>query len=215
MQCFRGLSRFRHTEFSLFNCNCLSTTISLNNLLTIDSAFGIGTAMVNSGLATLIANQLVKLGTSLGIGDAGLLGAVYFATFLISNIVTNNAAAALMFPIAMDAADSAGTNRVLMAFTLMYGASASFMTPFGYQTNLLVYGPGGYKTKDFLVFGTPLQIVLWIATTAIMTVIRPWYISWIGSTIILVIAIIIRVIPLKKLFGKEPKKGHSASVKET
>jgi di/tricarboxylate transporter len=64
--------------------------------------------------------------------DAGLLGAVYFATFLISNVVTNNAAAALLFPVAMDAAEQTGSDKVIMSYCLMLGASASFMTPFGY-----------------------------------------------------------------------------------
>lgn len=86
----------------------------------------------------MIANGLVSLGNALGIGDAGLYGAVYFATFLISNIVTNNAAAALMFPIAMNAANQTGANRLLMSYNLMLAASASFMSPFGYTTNLLV-----------------------------------------------------------------------------
>jgi di/tricarboxylate transporter/formyltetrahydrofolate hydrolase len=183
-------------------------SINWSLYVVIAAAFGIGTAMVNSGLATVFANQLVRIGTSLGIGDAGLLGAVYFATFLISNIVTNNAAAALVFPIAMNAADSTGTSRVLMSFTLMYGASASFMTPFGYQTNLLVFGPGKYKTKDFLWFGTPMQIVLWITSTAVMTA-MPWFVSWIGSAVILVAVIIIRIVPVKQLFG-----GKSALVKK-
>lgn len=64
--------------------------------------------------------------------DAGLLGAVYLATFLISSVVTNNAAAALMFPIAMDAADQTGVDPLLMSYCLMLAASASFMSPFGY-----------------------------------------------------------------------------------
>lgn len=64
--------------------------------------------------------------------EAGLLGAVYFATFLISNVVTNNAAAALLFPIALDAADQTGIDKIIMSYCLMLGASASFMSPFGY-----------------------------------------------------------------------------------
>ncbi len=81
----------------------------------------------------------------MGIGYAGLYGAVYLATVLISNIVTNNAAAALMFPIAINAAEQTGADAKLMSFNLMLAASASFMSPFGYTTNLLVYGSGGYK----------------------------------------------------------------------
>eukprot|EP00957_Ditylum_brightwellii_P087170 6634668-Ditylum_brightwellii.AAC.1 len=113
--------------------------------VTIASAFGIGTALTNSGLAGLVASGLVSLGEGLNIGDAGLFGSVYFATFLISNVVTNNAAAALIFPIAIDAAEQFGTDILLMSYCVMLGASASFMSPFGYTTNLLIYGPGGYK----------------------------------------------------------------------
>lgn len=110
---------------------------------------------------------------------------------MYSNIVTNNAAAALLFPIALDAAESTGTDIVLTSYALMLGASASFMSPFGYTTNLMVYGPGGFQYADFLRFGTPMQIVLWVLTTAYLTVIKPWYVSWVatGAVTILVIAV--------------------------
>lgn len=76
---------------------------------------------------------LTKVPITLCAADGGLYGAVYLATFLISNVVTNNAAAALLFPIAMDAAEQTGADLVLMAYCLMLGASASFMSPYGYQ----------------------------------------------------------------------------------
>ena len=94
---------------------------------------------------------------------------IYLATFLISNVVTNNAAAALIFPIAIEVALDFGVEPKQMAYCLMLSASASFMSPFGYQTNLMVYGPGGYKYWDFLKFGTPMQIVLWLFTVAILS----------------------------------------------
>eukprot|EP00980_Cylindrotheca_fusiformis_P030570 scaffold25049_cov127-Cylindrotheca_fusiformis.AAC.2 len=100
--------------------------------ITIASAFGIGNALVNSGVAGGVANFLVDVGNAVGIGDAGLLGAVYLATFLISNVVTNNAAAALLFPIALEAGDQTGVDKTIMSYCLMLGASASFMSPFGY-----------------------------------------------------------------------------------
>jgi di/tricarboxylate transporter len=166
--------------------------------ITVAAAFGIGTALVNSGVAGGIANFLVDVGTALGIGEAGLLGAVYFATFLISNVVTNNAAAALLFPVALNAAEQTGTDRVVMSYALMLGASASFMSPFGYTTNLLIYGPGGYKYKDFLLFGTPMQIVLWVASIAFLAIIEPWYISWIAAAAILGIIIALRLFCLSR-----------------
>lgn len=88
-----------------------------------------------------------RLHVLLVITATGVLGAVYFATALISSFVTNNAAAALMFPIAIGAADTAGIDLKMMSYALMLGAS-DFSTPFGYQTNLMVYGPGGYKVRD-------------------------------------------------------------------
>jgi di/tricarboxylate transporter len=157
----------------------------------IASAFGIGTALVNSGVAGSIANFLVNVGNAIGFGDAGLLGAVYLATVLISQVVANNAAAALIFPIAMDAAVSTGTDLKLMSFSIMLAASAAFMTPFGYQTNLMVMGPGGYTTGDFLVFGTPMQIVLLFAT--VIFLVAPWWICWLVSVAILVAASAFRI----------------------
>ena len=182
------------------------TAVNWEVYITIASAFGIGTALVNSGVADAIANFLVDVGTAVGMGDAGLFGAVYFATFLISNVVTNNAAAALLFPIAMNAAEKTGTDRVLMSYALMLGASASFMSPFGYTTNLLIYGPGGYKYNDFLIFGTPMQIVLWVLSTAYLSVIRPWYLSWLGTGACLVLIIAFRVCNVSlKFFQRKPQ----------
>lgn len=161
--------------------------------ITIASAFGIGRALVNSGIADAMANFLVNIGTSIPLGDAGLLGAVYFATFLVSNVVTNNAAAALLFPIALNAAEQTGTDRILMSFSLMLGASASFMTPFGYTTNLLIYGPGGYKYNDFLKFGTPMQLVLLLLSTLFLVVANVWWISWIASALVLGVVVLLRL----------------------
>lgn len=125
--------------------------------------------------------------------DAGLYGAVYLATFLISNVVTNNAAAALLFPIAMDAADQTGADRLLMAYILMLSASASFMTPFGYTTNLMVYGPGGYKAKDFLLIGSPMQVVLWILSVVLVSSSLNWWISWVVTSAILIVVVVVRL----------------------
>jgi len=182
--------------------------------ITIASAYGIGTALTASGLATVIADLLVAIGTGIGIGPAGLYGAVYFATFLISNVVTNNAAAALMFPIAIQASTSTeGVDNQTMAYCLMLSASASFMSPFGYQTNLLIFGPGGYKFADFLKIGTPMQLILWIFTTVILTnPLGVWWPSWIGTFAVFILAVVILVCPSAvrdlrrfKLDGKKPE----------
>ncbi|ABP00509.1 DASS family transporter: sodium ion/sulfate, partial [Ostreococcus lucimarinus CCE9901] len=136
-------------------------------IVTIAGAFGISRAMQNSGVAEAVAKKLVALGRVTNTGEIGLLVAVYLATFLISNIVTNNAAAALMLPIAASAAESENIALEKMAFLLMLAASASFMSPFGYQTNLMVYGPGGYVFADFIKFGFPMQITLLIVSIVV------------------------------------------------
>jgi di/tricarboxylate transporter len=159
--------------------------------ITIASAYGIGTAMVNSGVAGSIAKFLVHVGHGIGMGEAGLLGAVYLSTVLVSQLVANNAAAALIFPIAMHAAEVTKTDLLLMSYTIMLAASAAFMTPYGYQTNLMVMGPGGYATKDFLIFGTPMQIVLLIATTIFL--VEPVWICWVGAISILATAAFLRL----------------------
>ena len=159
--------------------------------LTIASAFGIGTAMENSGVAATVASWLVSIGHAIGMGNAGLLGAVYLSTVLISQVVANNAAAALIFPIAMDAAESTGVDLMLMSYTIMLAASAAFMTPFGYQTNLMVMGPGGYTTTDFLIFGTPMQIVLLLATTTYL--VSPLWVCWLVTFVVCATACTYRV----------------------
>jgi di/tricarboxylate transporter len=160
--------------------------------LTIAPAFGVGEALVKSGVAGAVASFLVRVGDAIGMGNAGLLGAVYLATVLISQLVANNAAAALIFPIAMDAAERVGMDLTLMAYTIMLAASAAFMTPFGYQTNLMVMGPGGYTTLDYLIFGTPMQIVLLFATTFFL-VTPAWYFCWLGSLAVLVAVSVFRI----------------------
>ncbi|CAB9507029.1 Sodium/sulfate cotransporter [Seminavis robusta] len=160
--------------------------------VTIACAFGIGEALVASGVAEACASGLVSVGEALGMGDAGLYGAVYLATMVISNIVTNNAAATLVFPIAMKAAEDTGANVVLMSYCLMLGASASFMTPFGYTTNLMIYGPGGYKSKDFLVIGTPLQLGLWILTTVLLGTPSNWWLSWVVTFAAFLLVVIVK-----------------------
>lgn len=182
--------------------------------VTIACSFGIGTALVNSGVASGIATGLVFVGESLSIGDAGLYGAVYLATFLISSVVTNNAAAVLLFPIAMDAAEQTGADPLLMSYTLMLGASASFMSPFGYQTNLLIYGPGGYKFADFVMMGGPMQIVLWLFSVTIISIEHIWWPSWVIS-LTLFFAVASILLTKGKFTNCMPWRSHSHSLADT
>lgn len=114
---------------------------------------------MHAGAAASIASLLVSAGELAG-GNASIQIAVYVATVLMSSVVANNAAAALMYPIAIKVAVQRGIRTDLMAFLLMLAASASFAVPFGYQTNLMVYGAGGYTFSDFFRFGGPLQVSL-------------------------------------------------------
>ena len=112
-------------------------------------------------MANAIATTLVGGATGVGAGTTGVFVAVYVATFFLCNVVGNNAAAALMYPIAAGAAEQQGIDRDQMAFLLMLAASASFMSPFGYQTNLMVYGPGGYVFADFSDSACPCSSCRW------------------------------------------------------
>lgn len=193
-------------SFGILSQQEVRDAINWEVYVTIAAAFGIGTALKNSGVAGGVADGLVGLGKVLGLGDAGLYATVYFATFLISNVVTNNAAAALLFPIAMDSADSTGANKQIMAYTLMLGASASFMSPFGYTTNLLIYGPGGYKYADFLRIGTPMQVVLWILSIVFVSNSSRWYISWIVTGVVLILTSIFLTFDSRNLCGRSSPK---------
>jgi di/tricarboxylate transporter len=101
-------------------------------------------------------------------GILGILVGVYFMTSLYTEIITNNAAAALLFPISLSAAHQAGVDPRPFLIAVAIGASASFATPLGYQTNLMVYGPGGYKFKDFMKIGIPMNIFIGVVAVGII-----------------------------------------------
>ena len=127
--------------------------------------------MTSSGAALVIADELLRFAGALGVGPRGILLAVFLLATGFAQALTNNGAAALMFPIAMAAAKELGVRPEPFAFTLLLGAGTSFLTPIGYQTNLLVYGPGGYRFLDFTRVGLPLSILLaltaaWLAPIA-------------------------------------------------
>jgi di/tricarboxylate transporter len=99
---------------------------------------------------------------------------VFLATTLITQIITNNAAAALAFPIAMSTAERLGVNPMPFIICVMIAASASFSTPIGYQTNLMVYGPGGYRFGDYLRIGIPLNILFGVVAVGLAPLIWPF-----------------------------------------
>jgi len=133
-------------------------SVEWNVLLIIASSFGIAKALNNSGVAYFLANKLIMAMGSFGL--LGILAGLYFMTSLYTELITNNAAAALLFPVALSAADQALVDARPFLIAVAIAASASFATPLGYQTNLMVYGPGGYKFKDFMKIGIPMNIFI-------------------------------------------------------
>jgi di/tricarboxylate transporter len=99
---------------------------------------------------------------------------VYLVTTLFTEIITNNAAAVLVFPISMSLAEGLGVSSMPFVTCIMVAASASFATPIGYQTNLMVYGPGGYRFSDYLRIGIPLNILFGAVTIILAPLIWPF-----------------------------------------
>ncbi len=139
--------------------------IDFSVILLIAAAFGIGEAMQSTGLAETLASGLLDVFS--GWGEFGIILGLVLATTLLTEVITNNAAVVVVFPIAMAVAVSAGLDPRIMAMTIAVVASSSFLTPMGYQTNTMVYGPGGYKFSDYLRAGIPLNIV--VAATVTVT----------------------------------------------
>ncbi len=126
-------------------------------LLLIAAAFGIGGALDSTGLARVVALGLVDLA---GESPVLNLAMIYLATVLFTAVINNNAAALLMFPIAQAVTENLQVGLLPFALAVMMAASAEFSTPIGYQTNLMVYGPGGYRFADYLRVGLPLNVVV-------------------------------------------------------
>lgn len=143
--------------FKFITPNEIKKFVQFDVILLIASAFAVGEAMTESGLAQYIASGLTTLATPLGI--LGVLVITYIVTNIFTEIITNSAAAVLMFPISLEIASVLGIDYMGLIVTVAIAASASFMTPIGYQTNLIVYGPGGYKFTDYVKVGAPLSIL--------------------------------------------------------
>lgn len=138
--------------------------IDLDVIILIAAAFGLGAAIESSGLAASVANGFTS--ALAGWGTVGIVLGIVLATVVLTEVVTNNAAAAVVLPIALSIAAEAELDQRPIAIAVAIAASASFLTPIGYQTNTMVYGPGGYRFTDYLRAGWSLTLVVVAVITA-------------------------------------------------
>ena len=146
-------------------------TVDWEVLLAIASSFALGTALEKTGAASEIALGMIDFA---GGSPWIALAVIYGATLIATELITNNAAAALMFPFAIKTASGLDANYMPFVVAVMMAASAGFATPIGYQTNLMVYGPGGYRFSDYVKIGVPLDILIWVITVALAPLVWPF-----------------------------------------
>lgn len=147
----------------------LYKAVDYNLVMIIALALALGTAMMKSGAAELIADLIIT--TFLPLGRIGLLFGIYFITAILAAYITNKAAVAIIFPISLTMAANLDLNPIPFVLVVSFAAAANFITPHGYQTNLMVYGPGGYSFKDFFRVGAPLTLIYMVVTVFILNLI--------------------------------------------
>ena len=146
--------------------------ISWDILITIACAFGISKAMVNSGVADFLASNIISV--SSGYGKYAMLASMFIIVTIFTELITNNAAAALTVPLAISLSQQLGISPTPFLVVICMAASASFCTPIGYQTNLIVQGVGNYKFTDFVRIGLPLNILNLIVSVLLIPQIWPF-----------------------------------------
>ncbi|MDX1641888.1 MAG: SLC13 family permease [Balneolaceae bacterium] len=156
---------------------CLRTeeayeAINWKVIMLLAGVLPLGTAMDKTGAAELMAGGMVE--SLAGFGPTVLMSGFFLLTLLITAVMSNNASAALLAPIAIEAASSIQVNEEAFLYAVTFAASLSLITPFGYQTNTMIYGPGQYTMKDFFKVGIPLNIIFWILATIFIPIIWPF-----------------------------------------
>lgn len=160
----------------MFNARKYSKHVSWDVLVTIACAFAISKGMQNSGFADYIADGIIASADAIGQtqhGPYAMLAILFVITNIFTELITNNAAAALSFPLALAVADKLGVDPMPFFICVCIAASAAFSTPIGYQTNLLVQGIGGYKFTDYFKVGLPLNIIVFIISIFIIPILWP------------------------------------------
>ncbi len=146
-----------------FRCMTLEdawSALDTRLVLVIVTSLALGTALTQTGAAEFLAAGFVSLVT--GLPPPVVLSGILLLTALLTEVVTNNAIAVIATPIAIAAAQQLGVPEAAFVLAVLFGANMSYMTPIGYQTNLLVFSAGGYRFSDFFRVGVPLQILLWL-----------------------------------------------------
>ncbi|RUM41149.1 MAG: SLC13 family permease [Desulfurobacterium sp.] len=153
--------------FKIATYSEIKKSIDLNLIIIAALSLAIGKAMVKTGLAESLAKTVTTFTEPFGV--IACLFAVYVVTNILTEFVTNLAAASISFPIALSVANSLFVDPKAFILVVAFAASASFLTPIGYQTNLMVYGPGNYRFVDFLKVGFPLSILYMIVTIGVLS----------------------------------------------
>ena len=155
----------------MFNPRKYTKYFSWDVLITIACAFAISAAMTKSGFADFVAGYIISLTDAVGNSTYGIyiiLAALFLITNIFTELITNNAAAALSFPLALAVSERLGMNPMPFVVCVCFAASASFSTPIGYQTNLIVQGIGGYRFNDFVRAGLPLNIIVFLLSVILI-----------------------------------------------
>jgi len=129
--------------------------------------------MTKSGVAELIARGMLTF--LVPFGEVGVLVGVYVVTAVLGSMMLNKAAIALLFPVVLTIALDTGMDPIGLILCMTFAAAANFISPVGFQTNLMVYGPGGYRIVDFVKVGLPLNVLLIVAATLLIPMMWPFY----------------------------------------
>jgi len=166
---FKGLLLFLclMLVFRIVRIDEVKESIDLELFAILGFALAMGKAFIQSGTAEMLAQSMVSVAAPFGI--IGIMVGLYILTSVLAGLMNSTAALSVTFPIALAAAATIGVEPIPLALLVSFAAAANFITPFGYATNLMVYGPGGYVFKDFIRVGFPLTLIYMISTILILS----------------------------------------------